>query len=58
MSDGGKGSKARPYAVDKETFANNWDTIFKQPDTSKIVEKIVKQVEESLTHDETRSDQV
>jgi hypothetical protein len=28
MSDGGKGSKPRPLSVDKETFDNNWDTIF------------------------------
>lgn len=28
MSDGGKGSKPRPYSVDKETFENNWDRIF------------------------------
>ena len=28
MGDGGKGSSPRPYSVDKETFSNNWDTIF------------------------------
>ena len=28
MSDGGKGSSARPKSVDAETFANNWDAIF------------------------------
>lgn len=28
MSDGGKGSTPRPYSVDAETFANNWDSIF------------------------------
>lgn len=28
MSDGGKGSGARPFSVDNETFANNWDSIF------------------------------
>jgi hypothetical protein len=28
MGDGGKGSSARPYSVDKETFNNNWDSIF------------------------------
>lgn len=28
MSDGGKGSKARPFSVDKETFDNNFDRIF------------------------------
>ena len=30
MSDGGKGSKPRPYSVDQKTFDSNWDTIFKK----------------------------
>jgi len=30
MADGGKGSKARPFSVDRETFSNNWDNIFKK----------------------------
>lgn len=25
----GKGSKPRPYSVDKKTFDDNWDRIFK-----------------------------
>jgi hypothetical protein len=28
MSDGGKGSKPRPFSVDQETFENNFDRIF------------------------------
>ena len=28
MSDGGKGSKARPYSVSKEEFDARWDNIF------------------------------
>jgi hypothetical protein len=28
MSDGGKGSKPRPYSVSQEEFANNWEAIF------------------------------
>ena len=28
MSDGGKGSKARPKSVEAEQFASNWDKIF------------------------------
>lgn len=28
MSDGGKGSRPRPFSVSSETFANNWDRIF------------------------------
>ena len=26
--NGGKGSKPRPYSVDKETFDNNWELAF------------------------------
>lgn len=28
MSDGGKGSKPRPFSVDQKTFDSNWDAIF------------------------------
>lgn len=28
MSDGGKGSKPRPYSVTQEEYDNRWDTIF------------------------------
>ena len=28
MSDGGKGSKPRPFSVSRETYANNFDRIF------------------------------
>ena len=28
MSDGGKGSKPRPFSVDQKTFDDNWDKIF------------------------------
>lgn len=30
MSDGGKGSQPRPFAVDQKTFDSNWDAIFGQ----------------------------
>jgi hypothetical protein len=30
MSDGGKGSSPRPFSVSQETFANNYDKIFKK----------------------------
>ena len=29
----GKGSRARPLSVSKSTFNDNWDKIFKKPDT-------------------------
>lgn len=28
MSDGGKGSGARPLSISKDQFASNWDAIF------------------------------
>ena len=28
MSDGGKGSKPRPYSVSQEEFDNRWENIF------------------------------
>lgn len=39
MSDGGKGSAPRPFAVDQKTYEENWDRIFKRH------EKIKKEVE-------------
>ena len=34
MSDGGKGSKPRPFSVDQKTFDSNWDVIFSKKDHS------------------------
>ena len=31
MSNGGKGSAPRPLSVDRKTFEDNWDVIFKKP---------------------------
>lgn len=28
MSNGGKGSRPRPFLVDRKTFNDNWDRIF------------------------------
>lgn len=28
MGDGGKGSAPRPFSVDQDTFASNWDRVF------------------------------
>ena len=36
MSDGGKGSKPRPYSVSNEEYANRWNAIFgKDSETDK-----------------------
>lgn len=34
MSDGGKGSSPRPFAVDQKTFDANWDRIFNRKKSS------------------------
>ena len=31
----GKGSRPRPYSVDRKTFESNWDRIFKKKDKVK-----------------------
>lgn len=40
-NDGGKGSKARPFDVDHETFENNWDRIFGKK-TPKVPTKLAE----------------
>jgi hypothetical protein len=38
----GKGSRARPLSVSKDTFNDNWDKIFKKPDVKQeIKEEII-----------------
>ena len=44
MSDGGKGSSPRPYSVDQNTFANNWEAIFGK--------KTPKEVDDAQAEDE------
>jgi len=44
MSDGGKGSKPRPFSVPKEEYDNRWDLIFsrdKKSEAEKFDEKVV-----------------
>ena len=44
MSDGGKGSKPRPFSVDQKTFDANWEAIFgkknKSEESSSLDNKI------------------
>lgn len=42
MSDGGKGSKPRPYSVDQDQFSKNWNLIF-----GKKNEKVSEQTSEA-----------
>lgn len=50
MSDGGKGSKARPLGVEYDKYSSNWDAIFnKSPqeiDDAVIEDEAFKLVEE------------
>ena len=52
MSDGGKGSKARPYSVSKQEFDNRWDNIFKKTpqeiDDAKVEDDEFKLVEKRM----------
>lgn len=43
---GRKGDAKRPLTIPEEQFNANWDAIFKKP--SKLTEKILKQVEQSI----------
>ncbi len=37
MSDGGKGSKPRPFSVDRKSFEENWERIFGKTDYQDIL---------------------
>jgi hypothetical protein len=46
QSDAGKGSGARPFSVDKKTYEENWDRIFKRHEDLKgTVDKLNKQLD-------------
>ena len=46
-SDGGKGSAPRPFSVDKKTFDDNWDRIFKrQKELKDNVDKLNKELDD------------
>lgn len=49
MSDGGKGSKPRPFSVDRKTFEDNWDRIFSSK--SKAVQKEEQQDASTVEQD-------
>lgn len=51
--NGGKGSAPRPYAVDQDTFASNWDAIFSKEPKLRETEKQVILSTEQTTNDDT-----
>lgn len=44
MSDGGKGSNPRPFSVDQQTYASNWEAIFGK--------KTPKEIDDAKAEDE------
>ena len=42
MSDGGKGSKARPFDVEFDKYSSNWDAIFKKKPPSEIDDAVAE----------------
>lgn len=58
MSDGGKGSKPRPFSVDQKTFDSNWNTIFgkkNQTEGEKQAEAFLKDEYYDLEKDQDAS---
>jgi hypothetical protein len=45
MSYGGKGSSPRPFSVSQETYANNYDRIFRKPDPRQVEDSKAEQEE-------------
>jgi hypothetical protein len=45
MSDGGKGSNPRPFSVSQETFASNYDKIFRKPSPKELEDEKAEQEE-------------
>ena len=63
MSDGGKGSKPRPYSIPKQEFDARWDNIFKKTQTeiddAKAEDEAFQTIESQMTlrvKDETRKE--
>jgi hypothetical protein len=48
MSDGGKGSKARPYSVTHDEYSNRWDMIFGRDLNKEEVKEENKKQEETV----------
>jgi hypothetical protein len=48
MSDGGKGSKPRPFSVTQEEYDNRWDNIFSRDLKDEEKEKREKALDEMV----------
>lgn len=45
MSDGGKGSRPRPYSVSLSQYGKNFDAVFRKPDP-RVIEDAIAEDEE------------
>ena len=57
MTDGGKGSRPRPYSVTHEEYANRWDAIWgrdleKQEKREKALDEMVRNAQELGLYDD------
>ena len=57
----GKGSRSRPFSVDKQTFDTNWDVIFNKEqsviaDVSKLIAEETLQETENRITDHSQED--
>jgi hypothetical protein len=58
MSDGGKGSKARPFSVTQDEYDNRWNAIFQREDVvSKSEAKRLATMEMAYDEDEQNAKQ-
>jgi hypothetical protein len=45
MAEAGKGSRARPFSVSQDEYANRWDAIFQRDKVSQEIKEQEKQKE-------------
>lgn len=51
MSDGGKGSRPRPFSVSQDEYDRRWDAIF-----GRDLKEEVKETDQETTQDKTEQD--
>ena len=56
MSNGGKGSRPRPYSIPLDTYGKNFDAIFRKPDP-RVIEDAIAEDEEFKRIDNNQKSQ-
>jgi hypothetical protein len=56
MSDGGKGSKARPISVSQHEYDTRWDAIFSRDLQEKALDELVRESERLGLYDDVYKD--